>query len=261
MKPSFILPAVFAAAAVAQPHNLNRGRQAKNAAPVVEKRAVHTEWVIETAWVTQTEYVDGTTTITVDAQATPVSEDANVETGKDAQFFETPSQESTSKPTSVAQAAPEPPASTREPTSQAAAPTPASISPSSVSVSQEEPAAQREATSSSSGEYDTSMGGSGELTYYTLGLGACGWNDAGKDSSEYYVAISAQVMGALSNNNPLCGRTITVVANGKSIVATIRDKCGDCAPTHIDGTTKLFLDLFGDLGPGRMPVEWYLNAA
>lgn len=257
MKPTFILPAVFAAAAIAQPYNINRRRQAHKIAPEIEKRAVQTEWVIETAWVTQTEYVDGTTTITLDVKATPASDDNNdtsTETGKDAQFFETSAPPSAPEPTP---AAPEPAATTAEPTPQAVASTPASPP-----VAQDDGAVERQAVSSpSSTNYDTSMGGSGDLTFYVLGLGACGWNDAGKDYSEYYVAISAQVMGAQSNDNPLCGRTITVVANGKSVVATVRDKCADCAANHIDGTKRLFLDLFGDLDLGRQPVEWYLNSA
>lgn len=274
MKPTFVIPAIFAAVALAQPHNIHRHRHAKKfagAAHRFEKRAVTTEWVVETAWVTQTEYVDGTTTITVEPDVTPVAKDdnANTEPGKDAQFFETPAQKPPVEPTPTPAApepvvntpppppppspTPEPVAPTPEPQPVAPAPVPVAQKPSpSVVVPQD--------TSSSSGNYDTSVGGNGQLTFFTVGLGSCGFNDAGKDRSEYYVALSHLVMGELSNSNPLCGRTITVMANGKSVVATIRDKCGDCAANNIDGTEKLFLDLFGDLGLGRMPVEWYLNA-
>lgn len=276
MKPTFVIPAIFAAMALAQPHNMNRHRHAKKfagAAHRFEKRAITTEWVIETAWVTQTEYVDGTTTITVEPDATPASKDdkADPESGKDAQFFETPAQKPPAEPT-PAPAAPEPvvntpppPAPTPEPVAPTPEPEPQPqpqpVTPVPAPVAQNPtPSVVAQDASSSSGNYDTSVGGNGELTFFSVGLGSCGFNDSGKDLSEYYVALSHLVMGELSNNNPLCGRTITVMANGKSVVATIRDKCGDCAANNIDGTEKLFIELFGDLGLGRMPVEWYLNA-
>jgi hypothetical protein len=99
----------------------------------------------------------------------------------------------------------------------------------------------------------------GDLTYFALGMGACGFDDSGKDQSDNIVAVSSQVMGAQSNGNPLCDKTITVSANGKSIQATVRDKCPSCAPGDIDGSEKMFIELFGSLDAGRSKIDWHFN--
>ncbi|KAG8428120.1 hypothetical protein J3459_006064 [Metarhizium acridum] len=46
----------------------------------------------------------------------------------------------------------------------------------------------------------------GALTYYTLGMGACGEDDGGKDQSESIVAISHRKMGEQSNGTPCAAR-------------------------------------------------------
>lgn len=97
---------------------------------------------------------------------------------------------------------------------------------------------------------------SGQITYYTVGMGACGWNDTGKDHSENIVAISKDKMGTQSNGNPMCGKKITIHANGKTTKATVRDKCMGCAPNNIDVSEKVFKELYGSLDGGRMPVSW-----
>jgi expansin (peptidoglycan-binding protein) len=77
--------------------------------------------------------------------------------------------------------------------------------------------------------------------------------------TEAVVAISADQMGAQSNGNPMCGKTITINANGKTTTATVKDKCPGCASGSIDVSEKVFLALFGDLGVGRAPVTWSFN--
>ncbi|KAK0638727.1 RlpA-like double-psi beta-barrel-protein domain-containing protein-containing protein, partial [Cercophora newfieldiana] len=96
----------------------------------------------------------------------------------------------------------------------------------------------------------------GELTFFQVGLGACGFNDAGKDKTENIVALSHLLMGEQSNGNPYCGKTITVSYGGKTAQAVVRDKCMGCAFNNIDGTEKLFGE-FAALTVGRMEVQWW----
>lgn len=99
----------------------------------------------------------------------------------------------------------------------------------------------------------------GDLTYYDLGLGACGWDDSGKDNSENIVALSHLLMGTQSNGNPYCGKSITVSYNGKTVKGVVRDKCMGCALDAIDCSKNMFLELFGTLDGGRHKVEWWLD--
>ncbi|KAK2670393.1 RlpA-like domain superfamily, partial [Fusarium oxysporum f. sp. vasinfectum] len=63
---------------------------------------------------------------------------------------------------------------------------------------------------------------SGKIFYYGVGMGACGQNSSGQDETGSIVAISGDVYDAAmidsnTNNNPLCGRTITMKgSNGKT---------------------------------------------
>jgi len=116
----------------------------------------------------------------------------------------------------------------------------------------------------------------GELTFYDLGLGACGDNDGGKDetnNSEFLltpplvqqivtfwsvVALSHLFMGEQSNGNPYCGKTITIQANGKTTTAVIKDKCMGCAYGDIDVSRHCFKE-FASEGAGRIPITWWIN--
>ncbi|KAK2590629.1 hypothetical protein QQS21_011695 [Conoideocrella luteorostrata] len=99
----------------------------------------------------------------------------------------------------------------------------------------------------------------GDLTYYAVGMGACGEDDSGKDNSANIVALSHLDMGTQSNGNPKCGKKISIFANGKSTTATVRDKCMGCKAGDIDVSEKVYKELYGDLGSGRMPVSWSYN--
>jgi hypothetical protein len=67
---------------------------------------------------------------------------------------------------------------------------------------------------------------SGDMTFYDTGLGSCGDTDDG--TVEDIVALAHGIMGPLSNTNPLCGKTITVSYGGKTVKATVKDKCMGC---------------------------------
>lgn len=99
----------------------------------------------------------------------------------------------------------------------------------------------------------------GDITYYAVGMGACGDDDGGKDNSENIVALSHLLMGAKSNDNPMCGKTITIYGNGKIATATVRDKCMGCKEDDIDVSEKVFKQLYGSLDSGRMPISWSFN--
>jgi len=129
-----------------------------------------------------------------------------------------------------------------EPTTTSAAPAPA-------------PPAETPASSNSGGGASYS----GDITYFALGMGACGIDDSGKDHTDNIVAVSSQLMGAQSNGNPMCGKTITIKAAGKIIQALVHDKCPSCAPGDIDGSEKMFVELFGSLDAGRQKIEWWFN--
>lgn len=98
---------------------------------------------------------------------------------------------------------------------------------------------------------------SGDLTYYAVGMGACGEDDSGQDMSANIVAMSSAVMGSQSNGNPMCGKTIKVYnsANGKSTTGIIRDKCPSCVKGSIDVSQKMFEEL-GDIADGRIEISW-----
>ncbi|OAA68152.1 expansin family protein [Niveomyces insectorum RCEF 264] len=99
----------------------------------------------------------------------------------------------------------------------------------------------------------------GDMTYYALGLGACGVDNSGQDMSANIVAMNSAQMGAQSNDNPMCGKTITIQANGNTVTATIMDKCPTCAYGDIDVSEAVFDNIFGSTDVGRSQVTWWFN--
>ncbi|KAH6703891.1 riboflavin aldehyde-forming enzyme [Verticillium dahliae] len=103
---------------------------------------------------------------------------------------------------------------------------------------------------------DTSSGPfEGEITHYTTGLGACGYDDTGASG---IVALSHEKMGAPSNGNPLCDRRVLLSANGRTAEGKVRDKCMGCAIEDVDVSEDIFIALYDDLGIGRGSVTWEL---
>lgn len=172
----------------------------------------------------------------------------------------------TSSSSSSVYVAPQPTvASVESPAPVAASPqveTPAAASVAAVNT----PAASPDTGSSSGSTVNTNSNAasvlgsgyqSGDLTYYAVGLGACGEDDSGKDMTENIVAMSAATMGSQSNGNPMCGKTIKIYnnANGKSSTGVIHDKCPGCNAGSIDVSQKLFEEL-ADLADGRIDISW-----
>ncbi|KAI1147466.1 RlpA-like double-psi beta-barrel-protein domain-containing protein-containing protein [Nemania diffusa] len=109
---------------------------------------------------------------------------------------------------------------------------------------------------------------SGDITYYALGLGACGYDDSGLDLSQHIVALShvdwynrgsGTSLGIDMPNHPWCDQTITITAGGKSTTALVHDICPGCAEGSIDVSESVFDALFGGLGAGREPASWSFN--
>jgi hypothetical protein len=98
----------------------------------------------------------------------------------------------------------------------------------------------------------------GKMTYFQVGLGACGYDDTGRGNSDYIVALSASIMGSQSNDNPFCGKPIEISANGIKVQGIVRDKCPSCGPEHIDVSEALFDTMCGQEGraAGSCAIEW-----
>ncbi|KAH0438202.1 hypothetical protein CcaCcLH18_03469 [Colletotrichum camelliae] len=96
----------------------------------------------------------------------------------------------------------------------------------------------------------------GVMTWFNPSLGSCGRTNGDNDM---IVAISYITMGDAGgnpNNNPNCGKTITISRGGITKTATIVDKCMGCAEDHIDVSPAVF-KAFADLGAGKIgDVKW-----
>jgi hypothetical protein len=67
-------------------------------------------------------------------------------------------------------------------------------------------------------------------------------------------------MGPLSNDNPYCGKTITItcIATGQTTTATVVDKCMGCSGYAIDLSTAAFDELDSE-AVGRTGATWFFN--
>ncbi|KAI1851026.1 hypothetical protein JX265_004558 [Neoarthrinium moseri] len=264
MKSAIIAAAALATVAMAQPHGPHRRHHH-------EKRELVVEW--ETVYETVTVEIDESATNTYFPAAKTEAASAS---GSPGQFF----QAGTST-TSVAA----PPTSTAEPvveptTYQAPAPEPTTSTTPVAEPSTTYAAPPVESTTTAAAPAPTTTAGSGgssgsaksgKMTYYTVGLGSCGWDDAGDDDTMNIVAMGAGVWDAISSltsyglnqpAHPLCGQEITITAaNGKSTTGIIRDKCPGCpTPDSIDVSEKIFLDLMGSTTAGVVDVTWSYNS-
>ncbi|KID98949.1 riboflavin aldehyde-forming enzyme, partial [Metarhizium majus ARSEF 297] len=279
MKYSAVACATLIAAVAAQPHYSGSGtskhankhahnnhKHVRNNVNVPRAVVTVNEVVTETVYVT--EMIDETTTAP-------------------GNFYETPSAAAAPPPPP----APEAPKPSPSPSSQAAAPPPPPPPPppaptTSTSVYVAPPPAAAPSTTSvnvpspnvdiappppppvskpqTSSAPSTGGGGpgsgkiTGDFTWYEIGTGSCGENDKGLDLTECIVAVSHIRMGEQSNGNPMCGKTISMSANGKTITGTVKDKCMGCAANDIDVSKACFTQLF-DLGVGRTKIQWWFN--
>lgn len=121
--------------------------------------------------------------------------------------------------------------------------------------------------SSSSGNPASGQSFTGELTYFTPGMGACGEMSGEGDKM---VAVSEALFdqyttGGNPNKNPLCGKTLTIKgADGSDHKATIWDRCPGCAEADLDLPQEFFNEVTtpkdGSPADGRAHgVEWSMD--
>ncbi|KEI36875.1 uncharacterized protein L969DRAFT_90414 [Mixia osmundae IAM 14324] len=92
-------------------------------------------------------------------------------------------------------------------------------------------------------------GGQGTYYYQEGATGACG--TANSDSA-MIVALSA------SRFQPShCGKSVKVTntANGKSVIATVADRCPGCAENSLDMSTGSY-SAIGEFSTGVLPISW-----
>ncbi|KAI1128068.1 RlpA-like double-psi beta-barrel-protein domain-containing protein-containing protein [Nemania abortiva] len=98
---------------------------------------------------------------------------------------------------------------------------------------------------------------SGDLTYYTPGLGACGVYNGESDA---IVALSWELFDQYTPNgnpnlNSLCGRQVQISLNGKTAVVTVEDRCQGCQYGDLDVPVAVFSQL-ADPSVGRTQMTW-----
>lgn len=179
---------------------------------------------------------------------------------------------STPEPEPVTQAAVTPESSYVAPVSSYEAPSSTYVAPVSTyeapSSTYEAPAASSAPasySSGSSGSGDNPAAGksfTGEMTYFTPGMGACGENSGETDSM---VAISKDLFDQYTpngnpNKNPLCGATVTIKGkDGADHKATIWDRCVGCAEADLD-MPQAFFNTVTDHADGRAyGMSWSIN--
>jgi hypothetical protein len=96
-----------------------------------------------------------------------------------------------------------------------------------------------------------------ELRWDDIGYGSCGTII---DDNANSIALPHGLMGAQSNGNPYCGRTVSIKGTDGSIhQATVADKCGGCDSYAIDLTPVLF-NAVAPAGDGRVHgIQWWFN--
>lgn len=159
----------------------------------------------------------------------------------------------TTSPTEWASSTPAPappaPSTSTSPSYEPAPTTPsAPTTPASSSTTSSTPAS----TSSSSGGGEEF---NGQVTFYEVGLGACGWTNS---DDELVAALNWEQwdqFGSESNGNPACNKKATLNYEGKSVTVKIVDKCMGCKYGDLDLSPSAFKQLAPE-SVGRMEMSW-----
>lgn len=165
---------------------------------------------------------------------------------------------STSPPAATSTQAPaatEAPADTQAPAVYAALSPATTPAPAASSAA---PATSAPAPASSAATSDGSSSGgpyTGDITFYEVGLGACGQTN---QDSDLVIALPWGFMGTQSNGNPYCNKQVKITNGQYTSTATVVDKCMGCTGMSIDCSPSLFSALTGDnMGLGRVSgVTW-----
>ncbi|KAK6076118.1 allergen asp f7 [Seiridium cupressi] len=271
MKSATIAVAVLASVAIAQPHGHARRHQH-------DRRDLVVEWV--TVEETVTVEVDEATTQTFYPSKTP--EVVATSSGSPGQFFEAASSSSSSpysvaapSTTLIAQPSTEKTIAPAPTTTSTTAPIVAPSSTTETSAPVETTTYAAPASSATAASTVGSSGGSGtnvkssDMTYYSIGLGSCGYDDAGLDMTKPVVAVDSKLWDSVSTAtsygldqpaHPFCNQEVTIMYNGHNTTGIVRDRCGGCVPNAVDVAEMIFDDLVGGTGAGRVSVEWFFNS-
>lgn len=277
MQYSFVaVGAMLLATVASQPHGHYNRHARRDAAVVTNVVDVYeTVMLTATVWVdeqgnTISDPVTGTaaSTVTGKPQTTVKPGEFNEPTSTAAPVVPTPSPSSEAAPSvpetttiqvaSVTPPAPVVPTSVAEPVvTTPAVSTPDVATPVVASAIASTSSVASTPSGSSSGECNSGSPCSGDITFYEAGLGACGLTSDG--SSENVVALPHEFMGTQSNGNPFCGKTVTIVYGGKTVQATVVDKCMGCVGRDLDLSNAAFDGLGIAESVGRTTADWYFN--
>jgi len=98
--------------------------------------------------------------------------------------------------------------------------------------------------------------GPARMTFYDVGLGACGWWNTAND---YIVAVNSPQFGGYAVYPPaICGKQITISYNGKQVGAVAADECPTCGYGELDLSRGLFNN-FATENDGVFYAEWWFN--
>lgn len=96
----------------------------------------------------------------------------------------------------------------------------------------------------------------GQATFFSVGLGACGWTNS---DSDFVVAIDS----AMYSGGSHCGKqlSITNTKTGQTQSAQAVDECPTCSSNgSLDMSPSLFSALNnGNMDDGEFPISWSFN--
>jgi len=97
---------------------------------------------------------------------------------------------------------------------------------------------------------------SGQATWFTPGLGHCGYTDSENDP---IAAMSEQFYDQNGGSN--CNQWIAIknTKSGKTTYAKMRDSCPGCGRYDLDLSPAAFKQL-GSLDTGVLPISWHFQA-
>jgi len=100
----------------------------------------------------------------------------------------------------------------------------------------------------------------GQLTFYELGLTACGSTPT---DSDMVAAASEHLFDAVPgangnpNDNPICGKQVQIEFEGHTIVVSIQDRCVACASTDLDLSPSAFSQLASQSRGRVSGAQWH----
>lgn len=206
------------------------------------------EWVTLTAYKTVRLGSDGVATPVSDAATATVAASTAAIDATTAATTSTPETAATTSTPETAAATTSTPVTTASATSAAAGNSIATASPSTNDLAT---STSSTAAASATGDY------SGQGTYYTPGVGACG--DTSVDT-DYICALSYELFDQYTpngnpNENTLCGKKITALYGGKTVDVTVVDRCTGCSYYDLDFSPTAF-DQLADSLLGRIDITW-----